>query len=291
MYTIATKLIRDFNSPILNWVYDEHQPGTMVCSNDDMSPAESKILAFAAQQRLTQINNYRNQRGAFLDLSFTSRFDDCKIAQPSTDELIEPESVSHNAMELIINFKGAATKDIGRTLYTFTSKSKKINGILNTTQITWLTEEELSTADFNQVEKRIDEIMVKLRSIREENIVRRVKNLPPDMNTQTWCKDKRYAELFKVKKKLRAKYLVNQTEHNKDALREANINLYNHYKDLKMKFNRKMIENMTGDAEEVYHIMRNRMKSRRSLPLVMYKSNARWLLSFRSSGTAIIVSF
>lgn len=101
-------IMGDFNSPALEWEYDDHQPGTLSCANINLYTAESKLDAFAAQQRLFQINPNTNERGVFLDSCFSTKFENFKVLRPTPNDLIEPESTSHYAIEVILHYKGTS---------------------------------------------------------------------------------------------------------------------------------------------------------------------------------------
>lgn len=273
----------DFNTPAITWSYDEDEPGTLTNSNSNITPADSKLLLLTAQHRLSQINNITNRRGTFLDLCFTSRHQNCKILRPPMEELLDIECMSHKAIELIISFDSNNRSSDDKKIYTFTEKTNKIRRIVNSTHFEWFLGDEMSTASPDEITQRISTITNKWHDILQGNCVRRMQNLPKDLNTHAWGKDKNYRRLFTLKQEAKKTYLIDQSHDNKEALKIANIK---HYNQLKINYHQKLINNTSGDASEFYSVMKNRSKANSSLPIVMYNNERQFIGSARFNAIA-----
>lgn len=278
--------IGDFNSPTLKWEYDDDDPGSLFCRNVNLSTAESKLVAFAAQHRLSQINSTPNGRGTFLDLCFTSSYENCKTSRADTAELIEPESTSHFAMEVLLSFQANISSDESKKTYNFIEKSNKIRAIMNSSNFGWFNEHEETQASPEQIEVKIDDIIDSWRNIRQLNTVTRIRNLPINLATHSWCKDAKYRALFSIKRRMKAKYLSNQSSDNKQELKIANEKLHLHYKTLKLRYHQKMVDNIEGDAAEFYDVMRKRNKNRAQLPIVMFLQKRQFIGTERHKAIA-----
>lgn len=259
-------VLGDFNSPNINWEFDDENPGAMINTSTYIIIYETKLVQLAAQHRL---NSNPNQRGACFFLSDNTNW---KVLRPIQQELMDRESISHNAVEVIlrVNEKNVRSKD--RNIFSFSERTKKIQNIMNQAYFVWMSENEEITASNAKIDENIDHITERWRSILRENIVHRCRNLPPDISSHKWSKDAKYVKLFKIKSAAKDEYKVSQSLENKNALAKANIALSTHYKVLKDSYHRKMIQNLKGDAKEFYGVMKNRNSSRSTLPVMMYSN-------------------
>lgn len=219
----------DFNTPAIHWSYSSDEPGTLTCSNSNVSTAEAKLTALAAHHRLAQINFNPNQRNVFLDLCFTTNHENCVISRPSSDELIERESVLHNAIELSMSFNNNDARKTERNLFNFSEKGRLIKQELNNYEFKWFSEEEFGQTGVMEIHCKIDIVISDWQDILRRNTVSRVRNLPIDLSTHRWSRDATYHLLFKIKQTAKATYIKHRTVQNKEQLKTANQKLSTHY--------------------------------------------------------------
>lgn len=95
-------MVGDFNMSNITWSCDFQELPFLSYGYEGSGDLEQKFIEMCSKTGLYQMNAYPNSQGKFLDLVLSSEVVNVFVEQPDTHELIDNNSIHHNAVSIQI---------------------------------------------------------------------------------------------------------------------------------------------------------------------------------------------
>lgn len=267
----------DFNYPDVIWQPRGEAAGSLPIYLGRKTQ-EMGFVNIVRKFQLFQMNNTPNTRGTTLDLVLTTNPAIITVLPSSTEHCITAESRHHTPIE--IQYRQSTTREAEienvREKDTFHINMKRVRREIEATIFSVFTQTEL----INPLFSHVNMIMVNIRrttdiikSVQDKSTNKLKKQNPVDANLHPWTHTRKYRNLERQKSHLKNIFLRYPTEENRRELTNAQIKCYDEYKRLKQKYYGTLIENSSGNAKELYTMMRLQKRPKHELPIRMTVNN------------------
>lgn len=184
-------------------------PGFLTNVNQTITQYEAKFVQTCAEYGLSQINHLTNSRLKFLDLILSTSIENIEIVSPEPSELMDRNSVNHNAIEARISYQLNELQDEFRIKNTYNLRLRQSKIDVHNHNFVQIDRSDInSESNVNIITEKIHETTNGLLTIQNNNTVRRSNNLPTGISTHAWAKDKIYRVLFRQKSSAKANFRI-----------------------------------------------------------------------------------
>lgn len=224
------------------WDYEEELREFLIQISTNHTTAEDKFIRTLNNLCMYQINNTTNSQNKFLDLVFTSDYQNTSMF--AAHELLDNNSLYHSAIhiEIDIEYTDNANEIVTKNFINVNLKqSKNISFNL-------ITEDDVNEFHYHNspiMAHKIKNITDMLYNIQFDCTSNRKTQTLENISKQPWTlNNKKYISLYHIKITAKKNYNNDPTIVNKDRLKTGHVELYLLYNSLKTKYYDDLISNV-----------------------------------------------